>query len=221
MSVTLYELPHSPYCIPVVRLLENYGVPCQRVEVPAWDRRELIRLTQGAYYMVPVIQDGDTVVHETAADPLAVPHYLDRVYAGGALFPETWAGIHDLIVNHIEDAVEGAGFKLTDPYYLDTFKDLAERTMVIRHKERKFGRGCVETWRHEAPRLRREFEALLEPFEARLEHSRFLFGEDPVYADYALYGVIGNVTYRGWNQLDPRFGALQVWQKLLESWRPS
>ena len=40
-----------------------------------------------------------------------------------------------------------------------------------------------------------EFYAGVDAFKNRLQIKAFLFGETPVYADYALYGVIGNVHY--------------------------
>ena len=77
MSLQIYEMAHSPYCIPITQALTCFGVPFERVIIPNWDRREVARLTSGAYYQVPVLVDRESVVFETREDPLAVPHFID------------------------------------------------------------------------------------------------------------------------------------------------
>ena len=54
MSVELYEMEHSPYCIPIAQALIALGVPYESKIVPNWDRGDVIRLTKGAYYQVPL-----------------------------------------------------------------------------------------------------------------------------------------------------------------------
>ena len=83
MNLILHELKHSPFCIPVRRILDAYGVPFECLEVSNWDRRKLACLTEGNYYQVPVIEHGDNIVYETESDPLAVAHYLDSNFANG------------------------------------------------------------------------------------------------------------------------------------------
>ena len=78
-----------------------------RIPVSDWDRRDLARITEGRYYQVPVVVVGEEVLFETKEDPLRVPRTLDRTHFGGALFPEAWSGIHELLVSHIEDELGG------------------------------------------------------------------------------------------------------------------
>src|SRR5690606_28288394 len=157
--------------------------------------RQVARLTDGAYYQVPVLEHGSNLVFETPEDPLAVPHYLDEHITDGDLFPAQHAGIHDIIVAHIEDYLEGIGFRLSDPGFIDSISDIGERVMLIRHKERKLGVGCVDEWRENSDALAEEFRYALSPYEAQLQHRDFLFSDRPVYADYALFGVIGNAQF--------------------------
>lgn len=221
MSLRLHQLLHSPFCLPVTRFLEAHGIAYESNEISPWDRREVIRLTGGAYYQVPVIEHDGKVVHETPGDPLAVPHYLDAAFAGGRLFPDHCAGLHEIVIAQIENELEGKAFMLSDPGVCDRIEDLEERVMVIRHKERRFGGGCVERWRANAGTLLADLEALLEPYETRLGHSPWLFGEDPVYADYALFGVLGNFQYGGFHRLDPRFENLHRWEAALRRQSPA
>lgn len=210
-------MSHSPYCIPVVRILEAYGVPFERVPVPPWDRRELARLTGGAYYQVPVLEDGENIIHETPEDPLAVPHFLDQQFANGELFPVQHTGIQDIVIAHIEDYLEGLGFPLADPGYIDSIPDLGDRVMLIRHKERKLGVGCVDRWRENAASLAIEFEIALSPYEVHLEDSDFLFSDHPVFADYALFGVIGNAQFSGDFALGDSLPNLKEWETRMMS----
>jgi glutathione S-transferase len=83
--------------------------------------------------------------------------------------------------------------------------------MYIRHKERKFGRGCVQQWREQAPQLLARLEELLTPFEVMLSRGPFLLGRRPVYADYALHGVLGNYTYSAQNRLPEGLTHLGRW----------
>jgi glutathione S-transferase len=56
---------------------------------------------------------------------------------------------------------------------------------------------------------------LLEPFDQMLRHSPFVLGDMPVHTDFALFGIIGNLTYRNYNLLPPRLKALHAWQRRL------
>lgn len=206
MSVQIYQLPHSPYCLPITRALEALGVAFDVVNVSNADRSEIIRLTNGAYYQVPVlVHDGKLVFDgsEGSADGLDVARYVDRTWAQGRLFPAALAGMQSLLVPHIEGEVEGATFKLADIHYVPTLTDLVERTMVIRHKERRFGRGCVDQWRANYEPMYAHATELLRPFDAMVAGQPFLLGAQPVYTDFALYGVLANLTYNDWNPFPP------------------
>ncbi len=218
MKPILHDLAHSPFCLPVKRILEAWAVPHEVRPVSIWDRRSLLELTGGAYYMVPVLEHGGGLVHETRADPLAVAHFLDREFCGGALFPEVCAGLQEVVIGHIEDTLEGIGFKLSDPGVVDAIADIGERGMAIRHKERRFGPGCVEAWRREAAALTAAFEAALQPYERRAGHSPFLFGERPVYADFALFGVIANAEYSSRYALPETLPNLKRWLAALREY---
>jgi glutathione S-transferase len=219
MSLSVYQLAHSPYCLPITRALEALGVPHEIHNVSNADRSEIIKLTHGAYYQVPVLVHDDQVVYESGTDTLDVARYVDRHFADGRLFPAEHEGFQRLIIGHLEDDVEGVTFRLVDPPYLAEIQDVAERTMIIRHKERKFGRGCVVAWTAQRDELARTARALLEPYELALQHHPFLFGETPIYSDFALFGILGNLTYRGFNELPENFAALAQWFSRIREFR--
>ena len=219
MSVVFYEMAHSPFCIPIAQLLIAAGVEFERREVPNWDRSEVIRLTGGAYYQVPLLVHDGQCIHERGAESQDVARHIDKTWIGGRLFPERLTAPHDCVLDFLENEVEARTFKLVDPAYLDDMADLAARVMIIRHKERTFGRGCVEAWRRSAGAIRAEADTLLQRFEVTLRHSPFLLGHEPLYADFLLFGILGNLTFRGYNQLSKDQTALADWRERLAAHR--
>lgn len=221
MAIRLHQIPHSPYCLPVVRVLESLRVPFSIVNVSNGDRSPLIRLTQGAYYQVPILEVESTssgpparLVFEgsdSSADGLDVARFLDRTWAHGRLFPHAVEGLQAILIPHIESELEGLTFKLADVQSIPSIADLVERTLIVRHKERRFGKGCVEHWRAQAPELTRQLQQLLRPYEQMLSVHPFLLGPAPVYADFALYGVLANLTYQNWNPFPAGLPQLAAW----------
>ncbi len=219
MSVVLYQMAHSPYAIPIRQALTACRVVHETRDVQNWDRGEVIRLTEGSYYQIPLLVHEDRVVFETGGNSLDVARYVDATWAGGCLFPEELAAPNLCLTEWIEDALEGCTFKLADIHYVPAIDDIVDRTMVVRHKERKFGRGCIEQWAREADIIRSELDGLLSRCESTLKNSPFLLGTSPVYADFALFGVLGNLTYNGWNHLSADQIALQKFVARLSVWR--
>jgi glutathione S-transferase len=219
MRLTIYQLEHSPYCIPISRALGALGLGFEERNVANGDRREIIELTNGAYYQVPVLAHDDKVIFESSPTSIDVARYVDKTFAGERLFPSQFEGLQRIIVPYIEDNVESVTFKLVDPFYLGDVEDPIERTMVRRHKERKFGPGCEEHWMLQRDDLWSEAERLLGPFDIILAKGPFLFGEAPIYSDFALFGVLGNMTYRNYNSLPTLLANLRGWFERMRTFK--
>lgn len=213
-SVRVLEIAHSPFCIPIVRALEACGVEVVGEEVPNWDRRAVAEATGGNYYEVPVLIHGGEVVYERQADSQDVANYIDRIFAGGRLFPDWAGGLQEIVIRYLENDVELDGFRLVDPEYCDEL-DPISRLLVIRHKERKFGKGCVEVWRRDRQQLLKRMEAHLLNFEKMLTGGQreFLLGDAPVYTDFLLFGVLGNFLWKGWNEIPESCPRLAAWRE--------
>ncbi len=207
----IYEMLHSPYCIPITMILKAAGQEYESIVIPNWDRSAVMELTGGAYYQVPVLVHDEKIIYEANDSSLAVAHYVDEHFSDHDLFPGRISGIHEILIGNIESEIEGLGFKLCDIHYLPAIDDITRRTAIIRHKERRFGRGCVDEWRREAATIRKELMTTLNRFKGPLTANRFLFGDEPAYADYALAGVIGNFTYPPENELDEDQDWLRDW----------
>lgn len=219
MSIVVHQMAHSPYCIPITQLLKAAGIAHETREVPNWDRGEIIRLTDGEFYQVPLLVHDDRVVFESGGSSQDIARYCDTVFTAGLLFPARLEGPHQCVLEFLEDKVEECSFRLADIHYVPAIEDIVERTMVVRHKERKFGRDCVDRWQREAPAIRAELDGLLARFEKTLTAEPYLFGAAPVYADFLLFGILGNLTYRDWNQLSPDQHCLAAFQRRMADYR--
>ncbi len=219
MKTILHELKHSPFCIPIAQMLRAAGVEFESREVPNWDRSELLRLTNGAYYAVPLLEHGGRLFYESGTDTQDVAQFVDRTWFHGRLFPEAIEAAHQCMIEFLENEVEARTFKLVDIHWIPAIPDVAHRGMVIRHKERKFGRGCVDAWRRDAKEIRAELDHLLVRFEKTLRHQPFLFGSEPVYADFLLFGVLGNLLFNGWNHLSREQHSIAAWRERLVAWK--
>jgi glutathione S-transferase len=219
MRLTVYQLEHSPYCIPITRALGALGVSYATRNISNADRREVIELTKGAYYQVPVLSDDAEVIFESSPSSIDVARYIERKFGGGRLFPFRWEGLQRIVITYIENDVESTTFKLVDPFYLREIQDPIERAMVRRHKERKFGPGCEERWEQERPSLQAEAERLLSPFDLSLAQRPFLFDDIPVFSDFALFGVLGNLTYHQYNTLPASQRNLADWFERMKAFQ--
>ncbi len=219
MSLFVYEMPYSPFCIPITTALRACGAAFETCEIQNWDRSELLRITDGAYYQVPLLVHESRPIFESTGSSEDVAHYVDEHFAKGRLFPPALDGLQAIVNEFLSDDVEFHTFRLIDPHLLDGISDPVARGLFLRHKERKFGRGCVEQWRRDAASIRDQADALLARFETTLRHSAFLFGTAPVYADFLLYGILGNLTFRGWNELSDAQPSLKKWRTVMEGFR--
>jgi glutathione S-transferase len=168
---------------------------------------------------VPVLRHDSRVIYESRADSQDVARYVDATFARGALFPAALEGLQAIVIDFLENEVESLTFKLADIHYIPAIPDVVARGMTVRHKERRFGRGCIEQWRRDAVAIRAQSDTLLARFETTLLHSPFLFGDTPLYSDFLLFGILGNLTHRGWNQLSDAQPVLGKWCGTMAAYR--
>ena len=205
----LIQIPWSPFCIVQRRILEFAGVAFKIINTSSWDRSLVWRLTRQRYYAVPIIRDGRKVIFEPSEESQTIAKYLDFKFDLG-LFPKEWSGIQAILSRVIEDDIEGIGFKLNDAYF-EEFVPSKDRLHFVRHKERKFGRHCIQAWRAQRKPLLAELARRLIPFEQMLATQPFLLEARPRFVDFDLYGILGNFLFTGHYSLPAAHSNLRAW----------
>jgi glutathione S-transferase len=211
--IELIQFAWSPFCIVQRRLLEFSGARFKIVNISSTDRSRVWKLTGEKYYAVPVVRDGATVVFESGDDTQDVAKYLDQKLRLG-LFPAAREGEQFILWRYFEHEVEAVGFRLNDIYFRE-FVPKTDQLAFLRHKERKFGRGCIDQWRAQQKDLLRQLEQVLRPCEQMLAHAPFLLGENPLFVDFELFGMIGNFLFSGHYQLPKSLPHLRDWHRCM------
>ena len=207
--IELIQFPWSPFCIVQRRILEYSGAGFKIVNIPNGDRSLVWKLTKQRYYGVPVIKDGETVVFEICEDTQVIAKYLDSKYRLG-LFPRELEGVQSVLWRNIESEIESVAFKLTDIHWKEIVPK-ADQLLFLRHKERKFGRGCLDQWRALEGEFLKQLEERLIPFEEMLMYKSFLLDERPRFVDFDLYGMLGDFLYTGHYELPKAHSQIYKW----------
>lgn len=215
--IELIQFSWSSFCLVQRRILEYAGVPFKTINIPIMDRSLVWRLTRQRYYSVPIVRDGKTIVFETDPCSQVIAKYIDSKYQLG-LFPSSFRGVDRILWRFIEDNVEEASFRLTDIYW-EELVPKAERLAFLRHKERKFGRGCIEQWRGQQPQLLAKWEEVLVPFECMLAERPYLLGNHPHFVDFDLWGMLTGVLCTGHYQLPRAHSSLNEWYTRMSNLR--
>jgi glutathione S-transferase len=207
--IQLVQFPWSPFCIVQRRILEYSGAKFRTVDIPNGDRSLIWKMTRGRYYQVPIVKDGKDVVFETGEDSQVIAKFLAGKFRLG-LFPRELDGVQSILWRYIENDVEGHGFKLNDIYARE-FVPQSDWLRFLRHKERKFGRGCLDQWREQQPQLLEGLTRSLLPFEQMLLAHQCLLGDRPCFVDFDLYGMLGNFLYSGHYELPGAHPRVRDW----------
>ena len=209
--IELIQFEWSPFCIVQRRILEFAGARFKVTNIPSGDRSLVWRLTRKRYYGVPIIRDGKSVIFEVREDTQVIAKYLDTKFRLG-LFPWGLEGVQSILWQYIEDQVEGVGFKLNDIYWQKVVPP-SDQVAFLRHKERKFGRGCLGQWRGQQKELLAQLEQRLVPFEEMLMYRPFLLDQRPRFVDFDLYGILANFLYSGRYRLPAAHTHLRQWHR--------
>ncbi|MFO1512315.1 MAG: glutathione S-transferase C-terminal domain-containing protein [Verrucomicrobiota bacterium] len=125
-------------------------------------------------------------------------------------------GEQSILWRYIENDIEGLTFKLNDVYYQENVTK-PDQLSYIRHKERKFGRGCLDQWRSQQKPMVAQLAERLLPFEEMLAYRPFLLGARPRFIDFDLVGMLDNFLYSGHYQLPANRPQIQKWYRRLAS----
>lgn len=207
--IELIQFPWSPFCIVARRILEFSGANFKVRNIPNGDRSLVWKLTRERYYQVPILKDGSAVIFETTDTSQVIAKYINEKYQLD-LFPREWIGVQQVLWRYIENDIEGLGFKLNDIYWRDQVPK-SDRLLFVRHKERKFGRGCLDQWAKDQKQMVAQIEAALLPCEQMLNDKQFLLTDRPLFVDFDLFGIVENYLYSGHYELPRSHTQLREW----------
>ena len=189
MAITLYDLAgaeaerrFSPFCWRTKMALAHKGL---EVETVPWRFTEKDKLPQPNGGRVPVIVDGDRVVHDSSS----IADYLDTRYSHRpSLFGDEAARALTRFVQNWTETVLQPG--LIGFVVLDICRHSApqDQTYFRQSREERFGRTLEEVVKDREARLP-AFRESLTPLRRTLERQKFLAGDAPAYADYIVFGA--------------------------------
>ena len=189
MAITLYDLAgaeaerrFSPFCWRTKMALAHKGL---EVETVPWRFTEKDKLPQPNGGRVPVIVDGDRVVHDSSS----IADYLDTRYSHRpSLFGgEAARALTRFVQNWTETVLQPGliGFVVLDICRHSAPQD---QTYFRQSREERFGRTLEEVVKDREARLP-AFRESLTPLRRTLERQKFLAGDAPAYADYIVFGA--------------------------------
>src|SRR5438105_6370365 len=189
MPITLYDLAgieaerrFSPFCWRSKMALAHKGLA---VETVPWRFTEKDKLPQPNAGRVPVIIDGDRVVH----DSTVIADYLEERYPerpslfGGA----TGRALARFVQNWTETVLQVGLIRLV---VHDIYRHAApqDQPYFRRSREERFGSTLEEFVRDREARLP-AFRASLDPLRRTIERQDFVSGKAPAYPDYIVFGA--------------------------------
>jgi len=188
MAIILYDLAgaeperrFSPFCWRIRMALAHKGLA---VEAVPWRFTEKDKLPQPNAGRVPVIVDGDRVVHDSAA----IADYLEQRYPERSLFGDRGGRTLARFVQAWTDTVLHPSlirFMLVDIHRHCAPQD---QDYFRRSREERFGVRLEDIVRDREAQLP-AFRTSLDPLRRMLEQQDFIGGAAPAYADYIVFGA--------------------------------
>ncbi len=190
MAIKLYDLAgaeadrrFSPFCWRTKMALAHKGLA---VETVPWRFTEKEKLPAPNAGRVPVIVDGDRVVH----DSTAIADYLEERYPDRPTLFGGAAGraLTRFVQNWTETVLHPGLIRLV---LLDIYRHLGpeDQAYFRADREKRFG-ATLEAVVEDRDAKLPAFRASLDPLRRTVERQNFLSGEAPAYADYVVFGAL-------------------------------
>jgi len=188
MAITLYDLAgaeadrrFSPFCWRARMALAHKGLD---IETVPWRFTEKDKLPSPSQGRVPVIVDGDRVVH----DSTAIAEYLETRYPDRPLFGnDTGRALTRFVQNWTETVVHPGVVRFV---VLDIHRHIGPQDQAYfrQSREERFG-TTLEKFAENREAQLPAFRESLAPLRRTLERQSFLSGAAPAYADYIVFGA--------------------------------
>lgn len=201
MTLLLYDLPLSHYCVKVKRILAHKGIDHETELAPYHDRQDLLAVSGQDY--VPYLLWEDEGV--TWPD---IPDFLEAKVPTPTIYPDGQRALARILESWAHDVVEEAVWKCVVRDAVKTFEDPRERWVFEEMQTRT--RGPLDAYALRKPEFLKALVRTLTPAEERLHEAPHLLGESPSLADFALYGALWPLPYTG-NNIPRELPHLRTW----------
>lgn len=179
------ELLFSPYCWRVRLALAHKGLDFVGRPLRFTDKAELAFSGQ---QLVPVLRDGETVVH----DSLAILRYLDERYPERPLIGDELAASRLLLIERFAQFSLPLALLRLLVLRIHALLDPVDQAYFRQSREQRFGMSLEEF--ADAGAGREQFEQALKPLEALLAKQPWLDGTAPGGADF----LVGGFFFWAW-----------------------
>ncbi|WP_018427139.1 glutathione S-transferase family protein [Hoeflea sp. 108] len=190
MTILFYDLvgsdaarPFSPHCWKVAMALEHKGLDYRAVlkrlvEVP--------EIEGGVSKTIPVIRDGDKVI----PDSFAIALYLEEAYPEQpSLFEGPGGMAHARFIERWSQLTLHPYISVAALTALHAMQDDENAAYFRKSREARFGRPLEEVTASRDASLS-SFRASLEPLRSMLSYQPWIGGEQPLFADYIVFGAL-------------------------------
>jgi len=187
MTLRLYDLAgadpnrrFSPYCWRIRLALAHKGLP---VETIPWRFTEKAEIARSGGKTVPVLIDGDRWI----ADSWTIANYLEDTYQDS---PSLFGGAAARrLTRHYSSLADNLVSAIFAFIALDILQRIADkdREYFRTSREQRVGK-TLEAFVADRDTRLAGFRASLSPLRATLKTQPFFGGDEPLYADYALFG---------------------------------
>lgn len=188
MTMKLWELAaaeddrlFSPYCWRIRMALAHKGLEAQTLPWRFTDTDKIAFSGQG---LVPVLQDGEQVVH----DSWAIAEYLESKFPVQPLFDSAQAkSLAFVFKTWVETTIHGPIFRAM---VLDLFAAIHEKDKAFfrASREKRFGM-TLEQFGSDPKKGVADLRTALLPARKQLVQEPFVCGKAPGFADYILFGA--------------------------------
>jgi len=189
MSLRMYDLAgadpavrFSPYCWRIKMALAHKGLS---VETIPWRFTEKDKIAFSGQGLVPVLQDGDKVLH----DSWAIAEYLDATYPDRPLLMDGAQGraLANFARHWVQNAVSGILLKAV---LMDIHAVIDERDKAYFRESREKRVGMrMEDFVIAPDAAQAQLKTVLSPLRALVQEQRFINGAAPAFADYCVFGA--------------------------------
>jgi glutathione S-transferase len=187
MGMTLWDLAgaeedrrFSPYCWRVKMALAHKGLEAETI---AWRFTDIDRIAFSGQGLVPVLVDGDTVVH----DSWAIAEYLEAKFPARRLFDSPQArALAFVFKTWVESTLH---LPIMRAMVMDLYGSLHENDKAYFRdsREKRFGMS-LEQFGGDPKKGVADLRTLLLPVRKQLVQEHFVSGKAPGFADYILFG---------------------------------